>query len=47
MEKWYKKNGGKYSMYKKLLEFIKDTGYSKYIIIANNWKKEFGKTNEK
>jgi hypothetical protein len=47
MEKWYKKNGGKYSMYKKLLEFIKDTGYSKYISIANNWKREFGEINEK
>jgi hypothetical protein len=46
MEKWYTKNS-KYSSYKKLLEFIKNTGYSEYISIANNWKKEFGEINEK
>jgi hypothetical protein len=42
MENWYKKGHGKYRIYKKYIDFIKENGYLKFIEIANNWKSHFG-----
>jgi hypothetical protein len=42
MENWYKKGHGKYRIYKKYIDFIKENGYLKFIEIANNWKGHFG-----
>ena len=40
---FYSKNGYKYKKYKQNTEFIRDNGYSNFLILADNWKNAYGK----
>ncbi|MFH2020616.1 MAG: DUF3795 domain-containing protein [archaeon] len=39
---WYAKKGYKYKKYKQAIDFIKKNGYSKFIILADEWKGAYG-----
>ncbi|MEJ2281196.1 MAG: DUF3795 domain-containing protein [Candidatus Bathyarchaeota archaeon] len=43
LETFWNKKGWKYNQYKKQLEYIKQNGYTKYLDIADTWKKAHGK----
>jgi hypothetical protein len=43
IQSFYAKNGYKYKKYQEATEFIRINGYNKFIIIADNWKMQYGK----
>lgn len=40
---WYSKSGYKYKKYKQAIEFIKKSGYARFISLADRWKGAYGK----
>ena len=40
---FHDKSGVKYKKYKQSMEFIRKQGYSKFIKLANEWKRPYGK----
>jgi hypothetical protein len=43
LEAFWNKKGWKYKQYKKQLEFIKQSGYEKFLGVSDNWKGPSGK----
>ncbi len=43
---WFDKNGTKYKKYRDAIHFIKEHGYSEFVIMADNWKNAYGKFNK-
>jgi hypothetical protein len=39
----YEKNGYKYGKYKQSIEFIRENGYDKFLILADTWQGPYGK----
>jgi len=43
LQNFYSKNGYKYKKYKESLDYIRSSGYEKFLETANNWTKQYGK----
>jgi hypothetical protein len=43
LNNFYNKNGYKYKKYQQNTEFIRENGYLKFVMMANNWKNAYGK----
>lgn len=42
---WDLKNGYKYKKYKEAILFIREYGYEKFIVVADNWGNAYGRFN--
>jgi hypothetical protein len=43
LQKFYNKNGYKYNKYRQALEYIRTNGYAKFISLAEQWTRQYGK----
>jgi hypothetical protein len=46
IQDFYRKNGYKYKKYKQSIDFIRENGYAKFLIIADTWKGPYGNLSE-
>lgn len=47
INEFYNKNGYKYTKYKQAIDYIRENGYKKFLLIAEKWNNVYGKYEQK